>query len=76
MPGTVLGAEEAVEKTDEISVFMGLLPRVTDKPHLLMTGNDCCRGLREKHRELWVSQTGQTCLAQRSHRGLPGGSGF
>ncbi|KAJ8785892.1 hypothetical protein J1605_006852 [Eschrichtius robustus] len=37
VPGTVLGAEEAVEKTDEISVLMGLLPRVTDKPHLLMT---------------------------------------
>lgn len=38
MPGTVLGAEEIVEKTDLSPVLMGLSPRLTDR-RLLMTGN-------------------------------------
>lgn len=49
MPGTVLGAEETVEKTDLSPVLMGLSPRLTDR-RLLMTGNCSMTsgGLEEK----------------------------
>lgn len=39
MPGTVLSAEETVEKVDLIPVLMGFQSRLADKPRLLLTGN-------------------------------------